>query len=319
VSNPVSRARGATIAVVGAGGFIGSAVTRVAVESGASVVAISCGPTWRLSDVLDSGEVTSINVPSSQWWDGAFLAGLQPILEGADAVAHLAYARPTPGGDLLAQERATNVAGTAALAEIAGALKKRFVFTSSADCYGQWFSAPVAESQAPEPRSPYAVAKLEAERRIASVKGSGVVLRLSTVYGPGEEGPRAIPSFIRAFLSGGEPTVHGDGSDVKDYIYVDDAARAIVEACLSPGVSPLLNVGSGTGRTTKEILETVASAVGELPRATYVPSPRPASRLVLDVSLARREIGLADDRAMDDCLAEQARWFSRRLETGAAA
>ncbi len=96
----------------------------------------------------------------------------------------------------------------------------------------------MTEETAPQPQTPYSEAKLEAERRLSRGPGSVVTLRLSTVYGPGEDGPRAVPSFINAFLRSETPILHGDGSDVRDYVHVEDVAAAIVNACLRSLASP---------------------------------------------------------------------------------
>ena len=127
------------------------------------------------------------------------------------------------------------------------------MFTSSADVYGPWHEEPVTERTAPEPQTPYAEAKLEAERRLAEAAGSRSVvsLRLATVYGPGEDGPRAIPSFINAFLSDEVPVLHGGGRDVRDYVHVEQVAAAILNACTRPSPPATINIGSGVGRSTR--------------------------------------------------------------------
>jgi UDP-glucose 4-epimerase len=307
--------------IVGAGGFIGSAVARAALAMGHRVIAVCTGPAWRLTELPDDGRVTTVHAPPSGWWDRQFIADISPHIADAAAVAHLAYTKPADGTDALAGEREVNVAGTSALAEFALRTRKRVTFASSADCYGPWFAEPVSESQAAEPVTPYALAKLEAERQLTTTLGDdAVILRLGTVYGPGEDGPRAIPSFIRAFLRGEPQLVHGDGSDVKDYVHVDDVAKAIVEASFSPNVPRLMNIGSGIGRSTREILAMVAKAMGrEETEARYVPSPRSPSRLVLDVELARESLPLPPTRPMPEALLEQVEWLRRRLGAGVAA
>jgi UDP-glucose 4-epimerase len=309
------------VAVVGADGFIGSAVTRRALSDGAPVTAICTKEPWRLAGMIDDPRLSLIGVPRGRWWEHEFLAELAPTLGRCDAIALLAYTPASGEGPPLAEERATNVAGAEAIGRIAARFGRRLVFTSSADVYGLWRDEPVDERTEPEPRSPYAQAKLEAEARLLEVAAAEtVILRLSTVFGPGEDGPRAIPSFIRALLGNEAPLVHGRGVDVKDYIHVDDVASAIVTACRRPLPSPI-NVGSGVGRSTAEILEAVVRAMGVEARARHVPSPRRPSRLVLNTTLAQRRLGLSPREDLIEALAEEAEWLARKhrhtVEVGA--
>ena len=174
------------------------------------------------------------------------------------------------------------------------------VFTSSADVYGPWRDEPVDERAEPAAVSPYAVAKLEAERRLGDLLGPNglTVLRLATVFGPGEHKLRAIPAFIRALLDGEEPVLHREGTDVRDYVHVEDVAAAIVNACLRPTEVPAINVGSGVGRSTRDVLDAVARVMGTRAAADSGPSLRPRSRLILDCGLARARARLPAARRL---------------------
>jgi len=107
--------------------------------------------------------------------------------------------------------------------------------------------------------------------------------------------------------------VHGDGSDTHDYVHVDDVAAAFVNAAVDPRVEGILNIGSGIGRTTLEVLGVVAAALHAVPSARHVPSPRPPARLILDPRRAEEMLGL---RSRPDFAAEiqkEALWLSDRL------
>lgn len=214
------------------------------------------------------------------------------------------------------QELGINAATAGRVARVSAATGSRLVYASSADVYGKWHDDIVTEETAPEPASPYARAKLEAERLVAHACDSTgySCLRLATVYGPGENGPRAIPSFIRAFSLGSIPVVHGDGTDTHDYVHVDDVAAALVNAAVDAEASGILNIGSGIGRTTLEVLAVVAAAVNAVPSADHVPSPRPPARLILDPRRAEEILGL---RSRPDFAAEvrtEARWLQARID-----
>jgi nucleoside-diphosphate-sugar epimerase len=298
------------LAVLGADGFVGSRVTQTALAAGAEVAAICVRSPWRLEQL---GVVPSrlVQVEDGCWWDRYGLGTVIGALSGADALALLAYEPPErrEGPDALKHELRVNAGGAAHVAELAEILGVRVVFASSADVYGPGAGSPVDESVEPRPVTPYAAAKLVAEERLAEASNA-VCLRLSTVFGPYEHAARAIPAFMRALAAGEQPVVHGDGSDVRDYAYVGDVADAIVRCALDPAAfeaaAPVVNVGSGTGRSTLEVLDAVAAAMGVPADPRHVRSERPPSRLVLDVSRARAALGYENRTSFEEGLAAEA-------------
>ena len=312
-------ASGRTIAVLGADGFIGNRVVLSALRAGAEVVAICAKEPWRLEGV-ENKRLALESVPGDSWWSDEARARLSEQLTSFDAAVLLFYRPPigTTVADRLQEEIEVNAGTSGHIARATAAAGIRLVYASSADVYGKWHDDLVAEESVPQPTSPYAQAKLEAERLIAAACDTTgyACLRLATVYGPGEEGPRAIPSFIRAFCLGRRPVVHGNGTDTHDYVHVDDVAAALVNAAVDPSINGILNVASGVGRTTLEVLEVVAAAVNASPSPRYVPSPRPPARLILDPTRAEETLGL---RSRPDFAAEvrkEARWLEERLEGG---
>jgi len=301
------------LAVLGADGFIGSAVVRAGLEARLRVTAIALKHPWRL-DGLTSPRLRHLAVAEGRWWLPHRDEAVAGALRECDSLALLAYT-PPPAGDEepLRHEREVNLSGARAVAEIAGG-GGRVVFTSSADVYGRWHAEPVTESTEPDPARPYAAAKLEAEAEIQRICDRATCLRIATVYGPGENGPRAIPSFIRAFANGDGPVVHGDGSDVHDYIHVDDVAAAIVAAAVSDPPSSLYNLGSGVGRTTLSVLEAVAAAMDRPARARHVEGVRAPARLVLDTTLIGRELRLGPRVPFEEGLRGEVEWLLAHRE-----
>lgn len=283
---------GLSVDVLGADGFIGSHVTRLAAHAGAEVRALCVKEPWRIADL----EVAK--APAPRWWEADL------SLRG-DALILLAYDPPT-GEDRLAHELEVNASGAA---RVAAAAPGRVVLASSADVYGPWHDERVSEQTEPAPATPYAVAKLEAERRI-----DGVALRIATVYGTGEDGPRAIPSFTRALAAGRAPTVHGDGRDVRDLVHVADVAAALLNAAVAEGASSVLNVGSGVGRTTLDVLDAVCAATGREASPAWAPATRPPSRIVLDSARARAELDFEPRRDFEAALVEEVTWLEAIIE-----
>ena len=312
----LEEATGRTLVVLGADGFIGSWVARLALLAGARVVGLCVKSPWRLTGVTDE-RLRLEPVPGGRWWEPAQLNVIARVLPGADAFVHLGYEPPAGGLDPAARaehEHAVNVAAAARIVPVAGAAGARIVFASSADVYGPWHDEPVDESTPPAPATPYAEAKLAAERLVLESPGARC-LRIATVFGPGELGPRAIPSFASALARGEPATLHGDGADLRDYVGVAEVAAAVVNAT-SPEVQgpALLNLGSGAGRTTRSVLEVVAAALAVEPVARSVPSTRAPSRLVVDAAVARTALGFAADPDFAAAVQREARWLLEQRE-----
>jgi len=303
-------ASGRTLVVLGADGFIGSWVVRLALAAGARVVGLCVKSPWRLTGA--AGERLRLRaVAGGRWWEPGWIDALGGVLRGADAFVHLAYEPPASGLDAAGcaeHEHAVNAAAAARIARAAAGAGARIVFASSADVYGSWHDEPVGESTPPAPATPYAAAKLAAERCVLASPGA-YCLRIATVFGPGELGPRAIPAFCRALARGELATLHGDGGDLRDYVGVAEVAAAIVNATASPDGPALLNLGSGSGRTTRSVLETVAAALGAAPAARSVPGARAPSRLVVDAGAARAALGFAADPDFAAAVRREVRWL----------
>jgi UDP-glucose 4-epimerase len=287
---------GLRLVVLGADGFIGSQVTRLAVRAGAKVRAACIKDPWRIEDL----SVDKMSVP--RWWEA-------DIPLEADALILLAYEPPPAGADRLEHELHVNAAGAE---RVARAATGTVVFASSADVYGPWDEDAVTENTPPEPATPYAQAKLEAERRLSGLDCTS--LRIATVFGPGENGPRAIPSFVRALHAGERPVVDGDGSDVRDYVHVVDVAAALLNAAAATAHGEALNLGSGIGRSTGEILRRVCTAMGVPETADYRPRQRPASRLVVRSERASEILGFRARPDFDAAFEEEVKWLRATLE-----
>lgn len=288
--------------VLGADGFIGSHVARIALGAGAHVSGICVKEPWRLADV-GSPQLRLERLPGGLWWEDQ----LEEHLAGAGALALLAY-EPPRNENRLEHELSVNTAGAERVAVAASAARVRVIFASSADVYGPWHEAPVSEETAPSPATPYAQAKLEAERRLAGM--GAVSLRIATVFGPGEDGPRAIPSFVRALRAGEKPMIHGDGSDLRDYIHVVDVAAAILNAAFGPPGDAVVNIGSGMGRTTVDVFRMVCRAMAATAEPEFAPRSRPQSRLVLRSERARNLLGFDPRTDFEAALAEEVEWLA---------
>ncbi len=153
-------------------------------------------------------------------------------------------------------------------AEIAGV--KKVVFASSAAIYGDNPTVPKLETMLPEPKSPYAITKLDGEYYLGMFQNEGrletAAIRFFNVFGPRQD-PKgayaaAVPIFIEKALRGEDITVFGDGDQTRDFIYVKDIAGALAFAVETPGVSGVFNAGYGGQITINDLAAGLIKAAG---------------------------------------------------------
>ena len=283
------------ILVTGAAGFLGSALANRLAADGHSVRGLddlSAGDPARLSPqvLFTRGDV---NDRPKMW----------TLLQDVECVYHLAARVSVPESVLYPREyNAVNVGGTVSVMEaMRDAGVRRVVLVSSGAVYGTQGRQPLSERQEPDPNSPYAVSKLAAEyyvRTIGSLWGlESVALRVFNAYGPGQPLPAAhapvIPRFLRQAQQGGSLVIHGDGSQTRDYIFIDDVVEALAAAASAQNVDRrVINVGSGHETSVRELARLVGIAVGRKIEALYSHADNGGvSRMCADVSLAAERLG----------------------------
>jgi UDP-glucose 4-epimerase len=260
--------------ITGAAGFLGSALSnRLARDN--NVV--------RGLDDLSTGDPQSL-LPEIHLTrgDNNDRPKLWTLLQDIDCVFHLAARVSVPESLLYPREyNQVNVGGTVTLMEAMRDVGvRRVVFISSGAVYGEHGTQPLKESAIPNPSSPYAVSKLSAEyyvRTIGMLWGiETVVLRVFNAYGPGQHLPPVhapvIPYFLRQACHSGTIVVHGDGSQTRDYVYLNDVVEAMVAAATAPGINQkIINVGSGTETSVRDLVNLALEVTGGRPEVVYNP------------------------------------------------
>ncbi|PZG08275.1 NAD-dependent epimerase/dehydratase family protein [Nonomuraea aridisoli] len=172
-----------------------------------------------------------------------------------------------------------NVEGTASVLVAAREGRARkVVFASSVAVYGRPATIPVPGDAPTDPRSPYAASKLSGETYLAAFRAlHGIeytTLVLSNVYGPRQspEGEAGVVSIFTDALLNGTPTVvYGDGSQTRDYIYVDDVVDGFVRACGQLGDGRRFNLGTGIQTTDRRLHSLIADAAGAPDKPGFAP------------------------------------------------
>ena len=273
----VTQERGLRALVTGAAGFIGSQLVRALCERSYEVIGIDCFREYYPRRAKESNVAT--------WAEGGFAPALVECdvralttehVRDIDVIFHLAG---QPGvrkswGEFNSYLE-DNVQATQHLLALASERSTaKFVYASSSSVYGNIGGVPARESSGTRPFSPYGVTKLAAEQLCCAYADNfglpAVALRYFTVYGPHQRPDMAFHRFLKAALSDQAIGVYGDGSQRRDFTYVDDIVRGTIaasEADLTPGT--VINLAGGEVVTLAEVLELVETIIGRPLRVMY--------------------------------------------------
>jgi len=290
--------------ITGVAGFLGAALANKLAREGHQVRGI---------DDLSTGNPQALS-PDVHFTRGDVndRPKLWTLLQDVDCVYHLAARVSVQESVLYPREyNAANVGGTVSLMEAMRDVGvRRVVFISSGAVYGDQDPQPLQEGIHPNPRSPYAVSKLAAEyyvRTIGDLWGMETVsLRVFNAYGPGQPLPASHPpviaQFLRQVMRGGTLVVHGEGTQTRDYVFVDDVVRCMIAASTTSDLNGLvINVGSGTETSIREIVRLVLQESGGDAEVLYSPRTNPGvTRMCADLSLAKKVLGYQPSVALED-------------------
>jgi UDP-glucose 4-epimerase len=304
--------------VTGAAGFIGSTLVDRLLSDGHSVIGV---------DDLSSGN--SVNIVDAEKHDTYEFAKADIV--DADLVSLVADTRPEVIFHLAAQisvkrsvddaqfDSSVNVVGTVRLAEAArkGGVRKIVHTSSGGSVYGTPPVYPTSEEVPVNPSSPYAASKVCGEvylnmfRNLYDLDCSHIAP--ANVYGPrqdphGEAGVVAI--FAKALLADKPTKIFGDGTDTRDYVFVDDVVDAFVRASGQAGGGQRFNVGTGVETSTRQLHSAIASAIGA-PDEPELHPPRLGDlrRSCLDSGRAKAVLGWAPKVGLTDGVARTVEFF----------
>ncbi len=303
------------IVITGGAGFIGSHLVEALLAEGARITVI---------DDLSSGNVK--NIPTEADFVECDICSKQSqeviIKVKPEYVFHYAAQVSVPRSvEEPVEDARTNVLGTVSLLEAsAEAGMKKFVFTSSGGTlYGETRGQAATEEWPIRPFSPYGAAKASAEYYLQTFWSQHNLpyasLRLGNVFGPRQDGSKetgVIAIFLERMVNGKVPVIYGDGSQVRDYVFVEDVVDASLRAIRTEGCGAY-NVGTGTGRTVRELFDALAEACGYSGKPSYGP-PRPGDLQcnILDPSLIRRKLGWVPSHSFNEGLRETVHWYRNR-------
>jgi UDP-glucose 4-epimerase len=321
------------ILVTGGAGFIGGHLAERFIELGYNVTVLdNLDPFYDAARKRDTVS-THRQVAEASGTDYAFV---KEDIRNGDLVGDLVadadyvYHHAATAGVRESVERpidynSVNVDGTLTLLEAARKTTlDRFVLASSSSVYGDAPSVPYEETDPTAPISPYGASKLAAERYATAYHESygvpTVALRYFTVYGPRMRPDMAISNFITRCLDRQSPVVYGDGSQTRDFTYIDDVV-AVNERLLSTNAADgeVLNVGSTDRIEIQTLAETVRDAVAPTIDIQY--GERHAAdndHTHASVAKARRLLDYEPDYTIREGVEKTVAWYeSQRAEVSA--
>lgn len=286
--------------VLGAGGFIGTHLCRALIAQGHRVRAVSRCPRLMEPQARDD-QSTNAGI---EWRVGDFKAPetLQGLLADIDVVYHLASSTtPSTSNRDPIEDAQVNIIGTLHLLEAARAAgKPKIVFVSSGGAiYGIPRKIPITERCPTNPISAYGINKLAIEKYLNLYQVmyglDYCVLRVSNPFGEklpiaGSQGVVGI--FIRKALCRETIEIWGTDQTVRDFVCVEDVVTALLQAKDYRGEERIFNIGSGQGRSLKDVIDAIEAQLGyPVARRVLRGTPPDVPVNILDISLAREELG----------------------------
>jgi UDP-glucose 4-epimerase len=304
--------------ITGVAGFIGSSIARALLERGEEVRGIdnfATGKRENLSEILSRMDFREADLLD--------LEAMKKACQGVECVFHQAAIPSVPKSvlDPLGSNQA-NVDGTVNLLVAARDAKvRRVMYAASSSAYGDTPTLPKHEETTPNPISPYAVAKLASEHYMVSFYRcyglETVSLRYFNIFGPRQDPTSpysgVLAKFITQMLGGEPPTIFGDGSQSRDFTYIDNAVSANLLAAHAPSpnvAGRVFNVATGTRVDLNETFELLKKLTGYSGKVNYGPErDGDIKHSLADISRAQKAMGYQPTVNFEEGLKRTVEWY----------
>ena len=309
--------QGQTYLVTGGAGFIGSELSRQLLAAGAQVRIVdnlANGHRHNVAEILSDSCTLHVT-------DIRDLDAIQALLAGCHGVFHLACLGVRHSIHSPMENHEVNATATLNLLRLSReANVPRFVYVSSSEVYGTAQSVPQPEEHPTYPMTVYGAAKLAGECYTRAFHRTydypTVVVRPFNSYGPrshheGDSG-EVIPKFLLRTLAGKPMVIFGDGSQTRDFTFVSDTARGILEAGFAQStVGETINIGSGFEIPVRELADEVRRVTGRSDATIIHEADRPGDvlRLYSDTSKAKRLFGFEPQITLHEGLTQLLAWY----------
>jgi len=310
--------------VTGCSGFIGSHLAEALLAKGHLVRGVDCLTDYYSPRIKEANLEKLGSSPGFRFFrEDINSCDLRALLDGVDVVFHLAAqagVRASWGRnfDVYIDH---NIRATQVLLEACLGTGVRFVFASSSSVYGDTDRIPMNEADPTRPRSPYGVTKLAAENLCSLYHANfgleTVSLRYFTVYGPRQRPDMAIHRFLLSAMEGRPIPLYGDGSQTRDFTYVDDIVEGTILAAQKGVPGGVYNLGGGNRVKISEVMEIVESIVGRPPNIEKKDLQAGDVKSTLaDTQAAFRDLGWQPKQGLREGLRAEFEWLGSALEMG---
>jgi UDP-glucose 4-epimerase len=311
------------VLVTGGAGFVGSNLVLRLLREGAQVTVL---------DDLFTGRRENLPATGIAFVEGSVCDSptVERLVADKEIVIHAAARNIVVSTRNPREDFETNIGGTLnVLLAARAAGTKRVVYTSSTSVYGNPRSLPINEDDPLSVLTPYAVSKLAGEHYcIAFYESYGLpaaAVRYSNIYGPGQDPANpycgVVAKFVEAMFAGRAPVIHGDGSQTRDFTFIDDAVEATLLAATSErALGEVFNVGTGVETSVNQLAEILLRITGAQVRPTHsdrrdVDNIR---RRVVNIEKTRRTLRWVPEMTLEEGLRRTVEW-QRQHDSGRGA
>jgi len=278
--------------ITGGAGFIGSHIAKHLVEKNHDVIVVDNLSRGRLENLSKIKEEIVFRKMDILDFDS-----LKEVIFNSDGIFHQAALTSVPESFTQKEKyHNVNVKGTENIFKLAKEFRKKVVYASSSSIYGNTTTIPIHENSEKNPINPYGVTKLDDEKLAKKYHNLGlsvIGLRYFNVYGIGQTNDYAgvITKFTDQINLNKSPIIFGDGTHTRDFISVEDIAKANLLSMESKTDFSFLNVGTGISTSIKELAEVMIELSGKKMEINYDDLPLgDVKNSLADTSLAKKLI-----------------------------
>lgn len=308
------------ILVTGGAGFIGSAFVRYCVNLGHSVVVIDkltyAGDLRRIADVINETTFYKADILNRDFMDYVIHKERPNVIVHFAAETHVDRSILNPENFLK-----TNILGTSILLELSQKYKiEKFINISTDEVYGEIKEGKFKEDSPLRPNSPYAVSKASQDMLgLAFYRTYGIpvlTVRPSNVYGPWQHPEKLIPHTIYRALNNQPIPIYGDGSNIREWLYVDDCVRGIYSLIEHGKIGEIYNLSSGEEKRNIDVVKFILSILNKDETLIKFVKDRPGHdyRYSSCSEKLKRETGWSTEYNFEQGIRKTVEWYLNNID-----